>query len=162
MTVRRVRSVSALARLALGASVGALCALLVVLGDAAGRGVDTGTVASVNGSPLQLDQYQRAIRLFASEKRSPVTTADRALILERMIEEELLRQYGVATGLVRDYPAVRVEVLRAVMTSLTVDHQARADDGIDGAAARHDQLADYLGQLRSSASIRWPTPGATQ
>jgi hypothetical protein len=162
MTVRGVRPLSALTRLALGASVGALCAILVLLGDSAGRGVDASAVASVNGSRLDLGEYQRAVRLFASEKRSAVTMDDRSLILERMIEEELLLQYGVAAGLVRDHPAVRAEALRSVMTSLTAEQQARGDDEVDRGPARYDPLAEYLGQLRSGAAIRWSTAGVTQ
>ena len=154
------RETRPLTRLALGAAVGALCAVLVLLGDSAGRGVDAGTVATVNGSRLELDQYQRAVRLFASEKRSPVTTDDRSLILERMIEEELLLQYGVEAGLVRDDPAVRAEVLRSVMTSLTADLQARGDAEADRGPVPYDPLAQYLGQLRSGATIRWAASGA--
>ena len=162
MTVRDVRPGSALARLALGASVGALCAILVLLGDSAGRGVDATAVAAVNGRRLDLDEYQRAVRLFASEKRSAVTTDDRELILERMIEEELLLQYGVAVGLVRDDPAVRGEVLRSVMTSLTAEQQARGCDEVNRGPVRYDPLAEYLGQLRSGATIRWSVSGVTQ
>ncbi len=92
--MREVRPLNALTRLALGAAAGALCAVLVLLADSAGGGVDATVVASVNGSRLELDEYHRALRLFASEKRSAITTDDRSLILERMIEEELLLQYG--------------------------------------------------------------------
>ena len=159
--MREVRPLSALTRLALGASVGALCAVLVLLGDTSGLGVDAGAVASVNGSPLDLEQYQRAVRLFASEKRSAVTTEDRSLILERMIEEELLLQYGVEAGLVRNHPAVRAEVLRSVMTSLTAELQARGEGEVKTGQARYDPLAEYLGQLRSGATIRWAGSGVT-
>jgi hypothetical protein len=161
MTMREVRPLPALTRLALGASVGALCAVLVLLGDPAGRGVDTGAVASVNGSPLDLEQYQRAVRLFASEKRSAVTLEDRSLILERMIEEELLLQYGVEAGLVRNDPGVRAEVLRSVMTSLTAELQARGEGESERSPSRYDPLAEYLGQLRSGATIRWAGSGVT-
>ena len=162
MMLRGVRPVSALARLALGAAVGALGAVLVLLGDSSGRSVDASAVALVNGSRLDLDDYQRAVRLFASEKRSAVTTDDRSLILERMIEEELLLQHGVATGLVRDDPAVRAEVLRSVMASLTAELQARVDHEINSGLARYDSLAEYLVQLRTGATIRWAARGETQ
>ncbi len=162
MTMNEPGSPSALSRLALGAVVGALCAVLVLLDDTTGRGVDEGAVASVNGSPLALDEYQRAVRLFASEKRSAVSRDDRSLILERMIEEELLLQYGLQAGLVRDDPGVRAEVLRSVITRLTAESQAR--DGVEasGGASTQDPLAEYLGQLRAGASIRWAAPGVTR
>lgn len=160
--MRKPNPLTALTRLALGATAGALCAVLVLLGDSVGGGVDATAVASVNGSRLDLDEYHRALRLFASEKRSATTTDDRSLILERMIEEELLLQYGLEAGLLREHPAVRAEVLRSVVTSLTAELQARNDEEIDSGPAAYDPLAEYLGQLRAAASIRWAASGATR
>jgi hypothetical protein len=161
MTMNEPGSITALTRLALGAVVGALCAVLVLLDGSMGRGVDESAVASVNGNRLALDEYQRAVRLFASEKRSALTMDDRSLILERMIEEELLLQYGLHAGLVRDDPGVRAQVLRSVITSLTAEWQAR--DGVEasGGASTQNPLAEYLSQLRAGASIRWAARGVT-
>ena len=159
MTLSRM---SALSKLALGAIAGALCGVWVLMAQPDGGDLEPDVVASVNGSPLDLAQYQRAVRLYASEKRSPVTSQDRTLILERMIEEELLRQHGVATGLVRSDPQVRAEVLQSVMTSLTA--QLDAGEAGQGSAveASSEALARYLGQLRSGATIRWTASGAGQ
>ncbi len=136
--------------LGLAAVVGALAAHINLLDDSAGRVADDSVVATVNGTTLEMAEYQRAVRLFASEKRSPVTPQDRALILERMIEEELLLQYGVEEGLVRSDAGVRAEVLRAVVSSLLADLEASAELQTDGA----DDLAEYLRQLRDGATIR--------
>lgn len=143
--------------LSVATAIGALCAVLVLLDDSVGRGVDDTAVATVNGTRLEMTQYQRAVRLFSSEKRSAVTPGDRALILERMIEEELLLQYGVEAGLVRSNQAVRAEVLRSVTTSLMAELDARPVGRVDTPeqeAARNRHLADYLGLLRDSAAIR--------
>ncbi|MGI9284815.1 MAG: hypothetical protein ACR2P1_05470, partial [Pseudomonadales bacterium] len=80
--------------LTVGALVGVLFAVLALLDEAANNDLGHGGVASVNGTRLELADYQRAVQLFASEKRSAVTASDRSLILQRMIEEELLVQYG--------------------------------------------------------------------
>jgi hypothetical protein len=141
----------------LAASIGALCAVLALLDDSVGRGVDHAVVATVNGTRLELTQYQRAVRLFSSEKRSAVTPEDRALILERMIEEELLLQYGVEIGLVRNNQAVRAEVLQSVTTSLMAELNASAVGSAkttEHLAERERHLADYLGLLRDGAAIR--------
>lgn len=151
--------VSPLARLALGASLGGFCALLVLLGGPGKGGVDATAVASVNGSQLELAQYQRALRMFASEKRSRVTAEDRSLILQRMIEEELLLLHGVESGLVRKHPAVRAELIRLVMTSLMTELEARNDDETSPQQDRDAALAEYVGHLRNSATIRWPAAG---
>lgn len=155
--VRVVFRMSAVARLALGASLGVLCAVLVLLGGQGKSEVDANAVASVNGSQLKLAQYQRALRMFASEKRSAVTAEDRSLILERMIEEELLLLHGVESGLVRNNPAVRAEVIRSVMASLMTELEARIDGEIS--PQRGPALAEYIGQLRNGANIRWSATG---
>jgi hypothetical protein len=150
---------SAVARLALGASRGVLCAVLVLLGGQGKSEVGANAVASVNGSQLKLAQYQRALRMFASEKRSAVTAEDRSLILERMIEEELLLLHGVESGLVRNNPAVRAEVIRSVMASLMTELEARIDGEISPQRGPDAALAEYIGQLRNGANIRWSATG---
>ena len=154
-----VSGISAAARLALGASLGALCAVLVLLGGPGKSELGAKAVASVNGSQLQLAQYERALRMFASEKRSAVTAEDRSLILERMIEEELLLLHGVESGLVRNNPAVRAEVIRSVMASLMTELEAHTDGDISPQQGRDEALAEYIGQLRNSADIRWHAAG---
>lgn len=146
---------SATMRLALGASLGAFCAVLVLLGGPGKSEVGDNAVASVNGRQLPLAQYQRALRMFASEKRHAVTAQDRSLILARMIEEELLLLHGVESGLVRNNPAVRAEVLRSVMASLMTEFTARIDGEIGPQQGRDAALAEYIGQLRNGADIRW-------
>lgn len=150
-----------LARLALGAFLGGVCAILVLMGGTGSGSVGDSAVASVNGSELELAQYQRALRLFASEKRTAVTDGDRALILQRMVEEELLLQYGVESGLVRGNPAVRSEVVRSVMNSLMTELEARSDESIPQ-QGKGTALAEYIGQLRNGASIRWADAGVLQ
>ena len=148
-----------LLRLALGASLGGLCAILVLLGGSGSHSLDDSAVASVNGIELELAQYRRALRMFASEKREPITEGDRSLILERMIEEELLLHYGVESGLVRSDPAVRAEVVRSVVTSLMTELEARNDKS-SPEQAREVALAEYIGQLRKDATIRWAAAAA--
>lgn len=147
-------SVSPIACLALGASLGGLCAVLVLLAGSASSDMDDSAVASVNGSQLELAQYRRALRMFASEKRTAITPEDRSLILERMIEEELLLHYGVESGLVRKNPAVRAEVIRSVMTSLMAELEASHDER-SPQRGRDAALEEYIGQLRNGATVRW-------
>lgn len=151
--------------LGLGAFTGLLCAVLVLLGESPRTVADAAAVATVNGTRLEMAEYERALRLFTSEKRSVLTPADRALVLERMVEEELLLQHGIELGLVRNDPAVRAEVLRAVLGSLMADLEAGAGDRGDSSdreAERNDRLADYLARLRDSADIRRVATGANQ
>ena len=75
--------------LLLGACAGLLLGGLAAAGKLGSDQLPDSIVAQVNGVPLSADEYQRALSLFGSEKRGPVSDRDRALVLERMIEEEL-------------------------------------------------------------------------
>ena len=146
--------------LAIAACLGALFAVLALTGAIRDNAFDDSLVAAVNGTGLQLAEYQRAVQLFDSEKRFGVNQADRSLILERMIEEELLVQHGVELGLVRRNQPVRAEVLQSVIVSLTSELQAGevASGDVDRQEkARDDRLIEYIGHLRESATIRWST-----
>lgn len=145
--------------LAGGALFGFMLALMNLLGVNAGGDMQESVVARVNGAALESAEYQRALQLFASEKRFAITEGDRSLILERMIEEELLVQYGVKAGLVRASPAVRSEVLQSVVAGLTMELQAQADGDADPGRDSEDRLAEYIRQLRDAASIRWSESG---
>ncbi len=180
-TVRTVTGITAADRLSLG------CLLLgaiigIGLGGLTAAGwIDTdplphSLIARVNDTEIPLREYERALRLFASEKREPINAHDRALILERMIEEELLVQAAVASGLVRGDRGVRTTILRTLLAGLMIELEAEApangpgdlenlatmdaDQKLDTSAASRDALLrDYLGRLRDSAEIRWVDKG---
>jgi hypothetical protein len=159
--------------LALGALVGIGLGCLSALGWIGSEQLPKTVVARVNDIDIRLVEYERALALFASEKREPINERDRALILERMIEEELLVQEGIASGLIRDDRTVRTTVLRSMLAGIVVELEANAeaipDDskniGASAAidvgkttdthsASRHAVFGDYLEQLRSAATIR--------
>jgi len=107
-------------------------------------------VARINDTDIPLHEYQRALAMFASEKRDPLNDHDRTLVLERMVEEELLVQHGVDSGLVRGDRGVRTVAIESILSGLIVDIEADATD-----ATRDTRLREYLGQLHDVASIRW-------
>jgi hypothetical protein len=151
--------------LALASSFGVIFAIVSLTGDIRESNFDDLLVASVNGVGLDLTEYQRAVQLFNSEKKFAVNQADKSLILQRMIEEELLVQHGVESGLVRRNQSVRAEVLRSVIVSLTTELKAGALDS--GAVERQqkaqdDRLVEYIGHLRQSATIRWSSESVQQ
>lgn len=162
--------------LALAAIIGIGLGCLTVAGWV---GVDQlpGTViARVSDTDIRLVDYQRALRLFASEKRDPITDHDRSLVLERMVEEELLIQHGVAAGLVRGDRRVRTTVIQSILTGLMVELDAEAKEAVGNndspetgnagatadATAHNTLLREYLGQLRDAASIRWVDGGSAR
>lgn len=102
----------------------------VLLGIAAafhGSGFDAGAlpndaIALVNGRTIREEEYTRAVALLASDKRTEVTEADRAHVLTRLIEEELLVQQGIAGGLVDANPSVRQAITQAMLASIAAEN----------------------------------------
>lgn len=106
-------------------------------------------VASVNHQQIRLAEYRRALGLFASDKREPLTEDDRSLVLQRLIDEELLIQHGITSGLIRTDMAVRSAALESVLAGLMIEIEASSGDSAEQA------LTDYLAHLRATANIEW-------
>jgi hypothetical protein len=163
----------ALALLIVGACTGVVLGCLSVAGWFGNDRLPGSVVASVNGTDIQMVEYQRALRLLGSEKREPINDSDRALVLERMIEEELLLQHGLISGLVRRNSSVREKVLKSILTALMAELEARDQPLPDASHTREvvrntrsteaqkppkesydTRLAEYLGQLEALSTIR--------
>lgn len=102
----------------------------------------------INGTSIRQLDYHRALNLLASGKRAELSSADRELVLERLIQEELLLQYALDADLLRNDRKLRGAVLRSVIAGL--DIQSRA---APSASPADGGLEIYLKQLRSSAAI---------
>lgn len=112
------------------------------------RSLPTDSAARVNHTEIRQLDYQRALGLMASGKRSPLTAEDRILVLERLIQEELLVQYGIAQDLLRADRKVRSAVLQSVLAGLDIQARAAVKQDSDNG------LQEYLVELRSSADIQ--------
>ena len=112
------------------------------------RSLPMDSAARVNHTEIRQLDYQRALGLMASGKRSPLTAEDRILVLERLIQEELLVQYGIAQDLLRTDRKVRSAVLQSVLAGLDIQARAAVKQNSDNG------LQDYLIELRSSANIQ--------
>ena len=141
---------AALKLLLAGASVGILLGALSALSDQSNEPYLSATaVASVNHQQIRLAEYRRALGLFASDKREPLTEDDRSLVLQRLIDEELLIQHGITSGLIRTDMAVRSAALESVLAGLMIEIEASSGDGAEQA------LINYLAHLRATANIEW-------
>jgi len=112
------------------------------------RSLPMDSAARVNHTEIRQLDYQRALGLMASGKRSPLTEEDRILVLERLIQEELLVQYGIAQDLLRTDRKVRSAVLQSVLAGLDIQARAAVKQDSDNG------LQEYLIELRSSADIQ--------
>jgi hypothetical protein len=113
-----------------GAAAGiALAAIgLVRGGRLPGAGLPADAIASVNGVAIRTEAFDRLLAALASDKRSPVTAADRARVLERLVQEELLVQRGVEIGLVESDPGVRKTLVQAVIDSVVAEAESQEPD----------------------------------
>src|SRR5690606_22159228 len=77
--------------LGLGAALGLVLATAELLALGGTRSsLPSAAVASVGGTPIRRDDYERALAALASDRRTPLDDADRRHVLDRMIDEELL------------------------------------------------------------------------
>lgn len=72
-------------------------------------------VAVVNGIAIPDAVFDEAARRLAEDRREPISESDRARVIDRLIDEELLVQYGLAQGFVRDDRRVRAAIVASVM-----------------------------------------------
>ena len=78
-------------------------------------------VASVNGSPIPRDGYERLVAGLDADTREPVTPELRRRVLDRMIDEELLVQRGLELGLAESDRRVRADITTAMIRSVVVE-----------------------------------------
>ncbi len=78
-------------------------------------------IALVNGKSIREEDYARALALVEGDKRSEITAEDRAGVLDRLIEEELLIQRGIEIGLVDSNRSVRKAITQAMLASIIAE-----------------------------------------
>jgi parvulin-like peptidyl-prolyl isomerase len=130
--------------LALGAAAGLACAAIGVLAPGSGEGtLPTNAAATVNGVVIRLEAYERAVQALAADRRDAVGVEERRHVLDRMLEEELLVQRGLALGLAEHDRRVRGDLVSAVIELVV----SQADDEEpDGASVRafYEENRDYF------------------
>jgi len=112
--------------LMLGALAGLGMAAASLLGSGGSGRLPDGAVARVNETLIRTEEYERLLAALESDRRTPLGDEDRARVLDRLIEEELLVQHALALGLARSDRRVRADLVSAVLGSL-----AAATDGYE-------------------------------
>jgi hypothetical protein len=130
--------------LTLGASAGIGCAALgLLLSGERDRALPANAAASVNGSLIRLEEYDRAVAAFASDRREPIGPDERRHVLDRMLDEELLVQRGLELGLARSDRRVRGDIVSAVI-ELVVSQADDAEPRDGEVRAFYEQNRDYF------------------
>lgn len=124
-----------------GLAVGVVAAAAGLLGGGLADAVPPQAVALVNQRPILRDTWLRAVAAVASERRTPLTDADQRHILDRLVDEELLVQQGLALGLAEQDGRIRSELVQQVMRTAT----AGAAEPDDAALRRfYDDNRDFF------------------
>lgn len=129
MTVPHDRAASAAPRWLLvgGLAAGALLAA-IGLRAAPRPALPPEGVARVADRVILREAWQRAVAAVAADRRTPLTPADERHVLERLIDEELLVQHGVALGLVENDARLRSTLVSEVMQAATQAARAEPDE----------------------------------
>jgi hypothetical protein len=112
--------------LALGAAVGIALAMTSMLASPEGEALPAGAVARVNDAFIRSEKFERAVAALASDRRTPLSPADLRHVLDRLIDEELLVQYGISLGLAQNDRRIRSDFVSAVIAA-----QVASVDGYD-------------------------------
>jgi hypothetical protein len=103
--------------LALGVAVGIALAMVGMLAPPDDGALPAGAVARVNDTLIRSQKFERAIAALASDRRTPLTPEDVRHVLDRLIDEELLVQYGLSLGLAQNDRRIRSDFVSAVIAA---------------------------------------------
>lgn len=135
--------------LALGLLAGLLAAAHELLQRAPGSDLPPAAVARVGLRLILRDEWLKAVAATASERRTPLTEADRRQILQRLVDEELLVQQGLALGLVEHDQRLRGQLVSEVIYATTSAAASTPDE-----AALRRFFADHAAQFAPPAALR--------
>ena len=110
--------------LAAGAALGIAAAGYGILRSGDERGLPEEAAASVNGTLISKDTFTRLVAGYESDTREPANPEIRAHMLDRLIEEELLVQRGLALGLAENDRRVRADIVQAMIRAAIVEAEA--------------------------------------
>ena len=86
--------------------------------------LDSNTIATVNNALITRETYLRAIDRYNSDTKDALDKNDRAWVLQRLIEEELLVQRGLSLGIITTDNDVRGAIVRALIASINAEAAA--------------------------------------
>lgn len=104
------------------------------LSPAASRVLPPDAVARVNDAFIRRDDFERALDSLASDRRNLIDDAQRRRVLDRLIDEELLVQHALSSGVLRTNPRVRADLVAAVASVVTAEHEDAQPDAATLAA----------------------------
>ena len=81
-------------------------------------------IALVNDVPIKNESYLRALDRYSSDSKNKMDDEDRAQVLQRLIEEELLVQKRFSLGMITSDNDVRGAIVRTLISSINTEAEA--------------------------------------
>ncbi len=144
-----------------GALAGAGLAAAGLTAPAHSGALPAGVVALVNAEPIRTEDYRRMVQALANDKRDALSAADRQRVLDRLIEEELLVQRGLALGLARHDRRVRADLTATVIDGIVsgANEPEPSDDELAAFYAANRDFFSGPGRVRvQQVFVRVTTP----
>ena len=82
---------------------------------------DQNYAAKIEDRFIPYERYQMQIEGLANDKRSPLTEEDKAYVLERMIEEELLIKRAIDLGMLENNPMARGTIVQQMIKNIVIE-----------------------------------------
>ena len=82
---------------------------------------DQNWAAKIEDRLIPLERYEMQLEGLANDKRSPLTEEDKAYVLERMIEEELLIKRAIDLGMLENNPMARGTIVQQMIRNIIAD-----------------------------------------
>lgn len=116
--------------LGLGAALGLglAAASLFTVSSRTSSDLPPGVAARVNETSISMEDYGRALTAFEADRRGASSPQERAFVLDRLIEEELLVQRGITIGLSDNDRSVRSALVQSMISTITAENTARSFD----------------------------------
>ena len=86
-------------------------------------------IARINHTIIDTNSFERVLTLLEKNTDSPLSEADRSLVLNKLIEEELMVQQGVDLGYISLNSTVRNTLMQAVTDSVLSEQQMAPTTG---------------------------------
>ena len=122
------RPATGLGWLMIGMLAGLGLALFSLLSTGGGAALPDNAIAKVNDRYISRDDYARALAAVVTDSEQALNIEQRRRVLERLIDEALLLQYGQDQGLVYSDRRVRASLVSAVLEAKSAAAETQAID----------------------------------
>ena len=136
--------------LSAGAALGLALAAQGLLGRDA-RALPPGVVAMVGDVPITSEEYGRALSAVASDRKGEVDLALQRHVLDRLIDEELLVQAALSSGMALRDPMLRGQIASAMIDAVIGEKKPATEQELRAHFDGHKEIFARNGRVQIQA-----------